>query len=157
MPPSGLVLRAGRARLPVAVRRRFTTAHQEDRDTFHERRAATKVDGALSVGADADVDAHAAPVIHSRFRAWREAALPGHPSEIREQSQSRIGQIGQCLDPFVAFHSFSFGWRNEERKILPFTIFLVSCATNDPTVPVCNSFFFSFFNLKHVLLFSRNN
>lgn len=104
MPLSGLLLWAGwAARLPVAVHRCFTTAHQEDRDTFHERRAATKVDGALSVGADADVDAHAAPAFHSRFRARREAAFPGHPSEIpqvRVSFQNRKDRPAR-LDPFV--------------------------------------------------------
>lgn len=83
-PSSRLVLRAAGS-LPVAVHRGFAAAHQEDRDTFHQRRAGTKVDGASAVGADADVHADAAPVIHSRFRARREAAFPGHPSEIREK------------------------------------------------------------------------
>lgn len=85
---SRLVLRAAGS-LPVAVDGGFTAAHQEDRDTFHQRCACTKVDGASIIGADADVDADAdadaAPVIHSSFRARREAAFPGHPSEIREQ------------------------------------------------------------------------
>lgn len=83
---SRLVLRAAGS-LPVAVDGGFTAAHQEDRDTFHQRCACTKVDGASIIGADADADADAdaAPVIHSSFRARREAAFPGHPSEIREQ------------------------------------------------------------------------
>lgn len=94
MLPSWLVLRAT-GNLPVAVHGGFTAAHQEDRDAFHQRSAGMKARGASIVGADADADADAVPAIHSSFRARREAAFPGHPSEIRERKLCT--SIGQCL------------------------------------------------------------
>lgn len=81
MPLSKLVLRATGS-LPLGIHGSFATAHQEDRDAFHQGRAGTKVRGACTSGADADADA--LPVIHSRLRARREAAIVGHSSGIRE-------------------------------------------------------------------------